>query len=120
MKRENRNFTRVPFRSEALLKSRDTQMRAVVENLSLNGALLKTAETLEVGREVEIEIGLVPPASDVGIQLVGKVARQTADGMAVQFTGMYLDAFQQLEKMLSTALGDRKKIIEEFLEYMAV
>ncbi|MFZ2448393.1 MAG: PilZ domain-containing protein [Syntrophobacteraceae bacterium] len=116
---DRRRFTRVPYTSEAILTGPDIRLRGTVENLSLNGVLMKVPEKPEVGLSVEVEIFLAEPASDVSVVLSGTVVRQTADAAAVEFSGMYLDDYERLRDVIALSLGDRKKVIEEFLEYMA-
>jgi len=81
--------------------------------------LIKVAEKLELGLAVEVEIFLSEPASDVSVVLSGRIVRQTADGVAVEFSGMYLDDYERLRDVLARSLGNKRKVIEEFLEYMA-
>lgn len=115
---EKRKFSRIPFNSIAIVRNRKTQTKAKIENLSLNGVLLQMSERTETGCALELEIFLIEPASDISIKLCGKVLRQTAEGIAVQFTGMYLDDFGRLRDQIATRMGDKGKVIEEFLEYL--
>jgi hypothetical protein len=115
---ERRKFSRIPFNSIAIVRNRKTQTEGEIDNLSLNGVLLKTSEKIETGCDLELEIFLIEPASDISIKLCGKVLRQTSEGIAVQFTGMYLDDFGRLRDQIANRIGDKGKVIEEFLEYL--
>ena len=113
-----RNFSRIPYQSEAVLKVKGGSFKAPIDNLSLNGVLLKTAEKPGLDQDVEITIMLADPASDISLELNGIVARHTEDGLAIRFTGMYLDIFVHLRDLIGENLGDRRKVLEEFLAYM--
>jgi hypothetical protein len=115
----SRNFSRVPYQSEATLKMKDGEFSAQIANLSLNGMLLATAEKPAIGGDVEIAIRLAAPASDVTLDLTGVVARHTDEGFAIRFTGMYLDIFLRLRDLIGDSLGDRRKVLEEFLSFMS-
>lgn len=117
--KDRRRFTRVPFSSEAILKTSEGRVRGTVENLSLNGAFFKMTESLPVGSAVEVEIFLVAPASDISVVLSGSVVRHAPDGLAVGFSGMYLGDFEHLRDAVANSLGDRRKVVCEFLRYMA-
>jgi hypothetical protein len=119
MKPTSRSFSRIPYRSEALLRSKEGEIMAPIENLSLNGVLLKTDLKLDIGKDVEVIIFLADPASDLAVDLNGTVARHIPEGIAVQFTGMYLDTFTRLRDLIGESLGDRRKVIEEFISFMS-
>jgi hypothetical protein len=117
-KKEKRKFSRVPFNSIAILRNRKTLTEGTIENLSLNGVMISMSERIETGQDLEIEIFLIEPASDISIKLNGTVLRQTPEGIAIQFTGMYLDDFGRLRDQIASSLGDKGKVIEEFIEYL--
>jgi hypothetical protein len=116
--KEKRKFSRIPFKSIAIIRGRNLETEGKIENLSLNGVLVNMPERIETGRDLEVEIFLVEPASDISVKLDGKVSRHTPEGMAIQFTGMYLDDFGRLRDRIASVLGDKGKVIEEFLKYL--
>lgn len=118
MDSERRRFTRVPFSSEASLKTSEGRFRGAVENLSLNGAFFKMTDRIPVGKAVEVEIFLAEPASDISFVISGSVIRHTPDGLAIGFSGMFLGDFERLRDAVTTSLGDKQKVICEFLRYM--
>jgi len=115
---ERRKFSRIPFNSIAIVRNRKIQTEGKIENLSLNGVLLKMSERVETGGDLELQIFLIEPAADISIKLCGKVLRQNSEGIAIQFTGMYLDDFGRLRDQIAHRVGDKGKVIEEFLEYL--
>jgi hypothetical protein len=117
--KERRKFSRIPLNSIAIIRNRKAQNEGKIENLSLNGALVNLSERVESGGDLEIEIFVVEPKSDLSIKLNGKVLRQTTEGIAIQFTGMYLDDFGRLRDQIASNLGNKDKVVEEFLEYLS-
>ncbi|MEN6441546.1 MAG: PilZ domain-containing protein [Syntrophobacter sp.] len=115
---ERRKFTRIPFSSRAILTSSDARLSGTILNLSINGTFLKVPQKIDIGRAVEIELFLTGPASDLSVVLSGEVVRHVPDGVAIKFTGMYLDVFERLREVVASGLNDKKKVVEEFLEYM--
>ena len=116
---DRRRFTRAPFSSETIITARDIRVRGMLENLSLKGAMVKVSEKFPIGLAVEVEIFLAEPASDLSVVIGGTVARHAPDGVAIEFSGMYLDGYERLRDVVANSLGDRRKVVEEFLEYMA-
>jgi len=116
---EKRNFARVPFSSKANIRSSDTTISGTIGNVSINGAFVKASQKIEVGRNLEIELFLTEAASDMSIVLSAVVVRHTPDGIGIRFTGMYLDDFERLKEIVANGIGDKKKVVEEFLKYMA-
>lgn len=115
---ERRKFTRIPFSSKAILTSGDIQLSGTITNLSINGTLIKAPPKIDIGRPVEIQLFLTGSASNVSVTLTGEVVRHVSDGLAIKFTGMYLDVFEELRKAVTNGMGDGEKVVAEFLQYM--
>jgi hypothetical protein len=117
-KEERRNFVRVPFKFEAILKSQNAQVRGTIENVSLGGAFINTPGKIEQGTEVGIEILLddLPPV--LSVTLSAKVVRVVPEGIAIQFTGMSMEVFERLRDVIADIHGDKRKVVAEFLKYM--
>jgi hypothetical protein len=115
---ERRNFVRVPFKSKTILKSQDARIEGTIKNLGLAGAFIITPDKIEQDTEVEIEIILDDSPPAVSVILSGKVARLAPEGIAIQFTGMYMDVYEQLRNVIADIHGDKRKVVEEFLKYM--
>ena len=115
---EKRSFVRVPFRSEAILKSCDKKLtRGSIRNLSLGGAFIVTPEDIERDADMEVEIFLDDPPSDLSVNLSAKVVRLLPEGVAIRFTELYLDIFEKLWDVISGNLADKDRV-EEFLRFM--
>jgi hypothetical protein len=115
---ERRNFLRVQFKSETILKSRDVRIEGKIRNLSLAGAFITTREKIEQDTEVEVEIILDDPPPAVSVTLSAKVVRLEPEGVAIQFRGMPMDAYERLRDVISDIHGDKKRVVAEFLKYM--
>jgi len=115
---EKRSFTRVPFQSEAIVKSSDKTILCDLQNLSLNGLFLKTSEKIPVREPVELEILLSGSSSELSICLQGIVVRETEEGVAVQFQKMDLDSFIHLRNVVAYNCEDQTGIMEEFSRYI--
>jgi hypothetical protein len=110
---EKRNFTRVVFRTEALVTIEGRQIRGEVENLSMNGMFLRTTEKVARDESLDIKICLSGASSELSIDLKGNVIRQDDDGIAIQFRGMDLDSFIHLKNTVAYNRGDENEIMEE-------
>lgn len=117
-KLERRNFLRVPFKSETILKYQDVRIEGKIENLSLVGAFVNTPEKIEQDTEIEIEIILEDPPPVVSVILNAKVVRLAPEGIAIKFTGMSMDVYERLRDIIADINGDKKKVVAEFLKYM--
>jgi len=115
---EKRSFTRIPFQSEAIVKCSQKTLVCDLENLSLNGLLLKTPEPISVNEPVELEILLSGSSSELSISLQGIVVRQAEEGVAVQFRKMDLDSFIHLKNVVSYNCGGQADVMEEFSRYI--
>lgn len=115
---DRRKFTRVGFRSLAVVKSRLSQIKATVEDLSLNGTKLKTAHKFDLGKDVQIEILLKSRFSDLWVEILGTVVRHDGDGMAIQFVNMSLDSHLHIRNLISNRLHDGRKTFDEFFAHL--
>ena len=113
-----RSFTRVRFRSLAVVKSRHTEIKGAIEDLSLNGVKLKTTKRFDLGVEVQIRILFRSHFSELWVEILGVVIRHDGNGMVIQFTNMSLDSYIHLRNVISHRLYDGCKVFEEFFAHM--
>lgn len=116
---EKRDFTRVTFKTEAVVDYKGREIRGEVKNLSLKGMFLLTPEKIEKNEEVSAKISLSGASSALFISVTGIVVRVEEDGLAFQLTGMDLDSFIHLKNVISYNEGDEGKIMEEFFKFMS-
>jgi hypothetical protein len=110
---ERRNFTRVTYRAEAIVKSGKRVVKGHSENVSLRGLFFQTSEKFDVGKTVRIKLFLQDQEYPF-VKLAGKVVRQEADGFGVQFAGMNFSTFMDLKQIVSLLVGDETQVISEF------
>ncbi len=115
---ERRNFTRVLFRGEAELRCENKSVRGELNNLSLRGMLVTSAEPCPLGKPVAIRIQLTGATSEVSIRVTGIVVRQQEGEIAIEFTGMDLDSFILLKNVIVYNSDREDMILEEFNNYM--
>jgi hypothetical protein len=110
---ERRNFTRVAFEAEAIIKSGKRILRGRSENVSLKGLFFQTTENLDLGKNVQISLFL-HGQEDVSVRIRGKVVRQQEGGFGVQFGGMNFSTFMHLKTIVSLLVGDEGLVVSEF------
>jgi PAS domain S-box-containing protein len=105
---------RIPVRLQAwytgFVSGREVVQGATV-NLSVRGALLETADPLEVGSKLDMTFRL--PGSDADVKVVGQVAREAESShghprSAVKFLVLRDDARQRLREFVEAGLAPRR------------
>lgn len=115
---EKRRFTRVQVRSLAVIKSRFLEVKAEVQDLSLNGVRLKTTQKFDLGKDVQIRLAFMTASSELWVEVFGVVIRHEDSGMVIQFTNMSIDSYVHLRNMISFFLNDKCKVLSETLVYI--
>jgi hypothetical protein len=115
---EKRNFDRIPFQTKAIVRSKDTTVIGIVENLSLDGIFLKTPEKLNLNRIVKIELLFTGTSSQLSILLDGKIMRHENIGMAIQFKDVDMDAFFHLKNLIAYNTNQVGKLKDEFQRFV--
>ncbi len=115
---EKRNFDRIPFQTKAIVRSKDTTVIGIVENLSLDGIFLKTPEKLNLNRIVKIELLFTGTSSQLSILLDGKIMRHENIGMAIQFKNVDMDAFFHLKNLISYNTNQMGKLKNDFKKFV--
>ena len=107
--------TRVPVRLQAwstgFVPAKDA-IEGVTVNLSVRGALLETAEHLQVGTKLDMSLRL--PANDGEVKVVGQVVREAGGGegrlrSAVKFLVLRDDARRRIRSFVEAGLRPRRK-----------
>lgn len=115
---EKRHFTRIPFKSEAMVQYKDKTFQGEVENLSLKGMFFKAGSEIPLNVPVEIKIFLSGTSSELAINVSGKVVRQDQEGLAVRFEKLDMDSFIHLKNVVAHNTGDEAHVMEEFYSYL--
>ena len=111
---EKRTFARIPFKTKAIVRQKDSTVIGVVENLSLAGIFLKTPERLGLKRLVKIELLFTGTSSQISIILDGKITRHENIGMGIEFRNLDLDAFFHLKNLIAYNTDKIDKVKKEF------
>jgi len=115
---EKRSFARIPFKTKAIVRHKDSTVIGIVENLSLAGIFLKTPEKLALKRVVKIELLFTGTSSEISILLDGKISRHENIGMGIEFKNMDIDAFYHLRNLISYSTDQMEKLKKEFEKFV--
>ncbi|HBE77426.1 MAG TPA: PilZ domain-containing protein [Firmicutes bacterium] len=115
---EKRELTRVAFHIEAIIKYQERTFTGKVENLSLKGMFIQTAENLKLKEPLAISIHLAGDSSDLEIKLNGNVVRVEQSGVGVQFDKIDLDSFIHLRNIVAYNSGDEDNVMNEFVSFV--
>ena len=114
---DNRQFERVDFQAEALIKHSDLSFRGQVENLSLKGMFVRTDQRLNVNETVGITLYFRGTSADMSFSLKGKVVRITDDGIGVNFNKIDLDTLVHAEKGMTGKGHSGKRGLDDYYHF---
>ena len=115
---EKRSFARIPFKTKAIVRHKDSTLIGIVENLSLAGIFLKTPEKLALKRVVKIELLFTGTSSQISILLDGKITRHENIGMGIEFRNIDLDAYFHLKNLIEYNSDKIDKVKDEFRKFV--
>jgi len=114
---EKRQFTRIPFRTEAKIAAGSKVISSNnLRNISLGGAFVEVNEHLPEGEPCVLSVDLIGPASLLRIHVDGYVVRVKDDGMALKFTKIELDSLNHLRHLIKVHAMDPEVVDSEFTE----
>lgn len=118
---EKRRFTRVELKSRARVRAGSTTYEGEMHNLSLSGVFVNAPGKPELGAEVEVEMVLAGPQTELAVELRAKVARHEHDGfgLAYDFASFELDTFLHLRNVIAYLQGDPQQIADEFKQLLS-
>lgn len=105
---EKRTAVRVPFRADILIHHGKKLLRFGGDsvNVSMNGMLIKTNEDIGIGTSCRILIGLSGTQEPLELTIEGRVVRQDASGLGIQFDEMDLDSYTLLKEIVRHNVTD--------------
>ncbi|MDR2560929.1 MAG: PilZ domain-containing protein [Holophagales bacterium] len=112
-----RKFSRVEFKIVATVKHDQREFVGAVSNLSLGGVFLVTDQQLPVGEVADILIALDDQPEN-SVEMTGKVARATEEGIAFNFEKIDYDSFIHLKNLVALNSGDEGKIQGEMVDHV--
>ena len=108
-----RQFSRVNFRVAVTVVAAGRRFSSEVENLSMSGMFMITAEQLQLGEPVEISILLNDTSPKIQVSVTGKVSRIAQNCIGFTFEKIDLDSYTHLKNIVSYNIDDADKIMEE-------
>lgn len=108
-----RKFSRVPFHVVATVTAGKRSFQGAVENLSMNGMFMETAERLPEGEPVTIIISLAGTDPEIKVLFDGRAARLAERGIAFHFEKVDLDSYTHLKNIIAYNMADPEKVMEE-------
>lgn len=118
MEKQNRKFTRVPFRVEATLTTKDAVYSpTAVSNLGVGGCLLEVQGDFTVGAPCELSIALPAAESPARVVVSGEIVRFDEKGLAVRFIGTDPDSLYHLKNIVRYNNPDPEAVEQEFLKH---
>jgi len=99
---ERRQSPRVEFKTEIVLNtpSQSYRLEGSSGDISRKGIYIYTKEDIPVETVCEVKVVLSGAQPPVVIDVKGRVARKTDDGIGVEFREMDLDSFSHLKKII--------------------
>jgi hypothetical protein len=99
---ERRQSTRVDFNTEIYLKtpSQTFRLEGNSRDISQKGIYILTDKDIPVDTMCEIKLVLSGASPPVVLDIIGKVARKTDEGIGVEFKEMDLDSYTHLKNIV--------------------
>lgn len=108
-----RKFSRVIFKVDATIKTKDRQFHGDVKDLSMSGMFMLTGEQLPLGDPVDITIILTGTSPEINVEFSGEVSRIDENGLGFTFKKMDLDSYTHLKNIIAYNIDDAEKVLEE-------
>jgi len=114
-----RQFSRILFDRDVTLKIGNSTIHGEIENLSLQGALLKTEHPLNLQESVDLELRLSGDPDPLILVLQGTVVRCEKDKAALHFTRMDPESFIHLKNIMAYNQGDEAIVRNELADFIS-
>jgi hypothetical protein len=116
---EKRQFSRILFDCDVSIRVGNTAISGQIENLSLQGVLLRTAHPFNLQDIVDIKLQLSGDPDPLVLELQGIVVRCEEGKAGVHFTGMDPDSFVHLKNIVAYNQGDEAVVREELANFIS-
>ena len=114
MSENQRKRTRVHFKTTVNLTGPGIDLKGLdSRDLSLKGIFVETDQKLALGTDVKVTLELSGTSSQVTLKMDARVARQSPDGLGLDFTEVDLDSFHHLRNIVLYNAGDPKEVDTE-------
>jgi hypothetical protein len=100
--KERRQSKRVDFNTEIFLKtpSQTFRLEGNSRDISQKGVYIFTDKDIPIDTVCEIKLVLSGASPPVVLDIVGKIARKTSDGLGIEFKEMDLDSYTHLKNIV--------------------
>lgn len=115
---EQRNFRRIPFHTEAVLKIEGTGYPCELVDLALQGALFKTEQQLPIATSQQAEIGIALSSSELKLEFTGELIHQRGQFYGFIFVAEDATTMGHLRRLLELNIGDGEEVDREFLHWL--
>ena len=115
MRDDKRKRTRVHFKTQVVLKTGVSEIKANAKSsdISMKGLFITTDEKISVGTPCNIEIVLSGTTSRLALTIKAVIARQDKDGLGITFDSMDVDSYFHLKNIVMYNASDPDVIAEE-------
>ena len=113
---DSREFTRIPLKVKALIKSGDKVVHSgETHDLSMKGLFFQTNEKMPIGTECDVTLILGDLETPLQLKLKGRVQRVSGVGVGLKFTEIDLESYPHLKNlvMLNSPGLDMEKVEKE-------
>jgi c-di-GMP-binding flagellar brake protein YcgR len=115
---EQRRFSRIAFTADVRITAGGTTIEARTTDLSLGGMRLSTPERIPEQETVDVLIAVPETCPPCSISARAVVVRHDDQGMGLAFSGMELESFFTLARLISEGLGDQARGARELLDFL--
>lgn len=120
-KDEKRAFSRAFAHNRVEIGSGDDTLTGRLGDIGMNGLFVVTDGTLPTGHEFPVRVFLeISENESLRLNMQGRIARTTGQGMAVEFTEIESDSFEHLRKLVLYNAVEPQKAEREFDEHPGI
>lgn len=114
VRNHQRRRLRVPFQVDVELHVEGHDIISVTsKDISMKGVFIETEEKIEEGRPCSVRISLTGASGIPPLDIKGKVARVTPEGVGVEFLEMDSESFKHLRNIVAYNFGDADEVDDE-------
>jgi hypothetical protein len=118
---DNREFTRVPAKVKVEIVTREgVFFTRTTRNLSMSGLYVEGHEQLPAGTECRLRLFLGEDRNATCIEILGRILRTDADGMAVEFAQIEVEGFDHLRNLVLLNTTRVQQVEEEFRSHLGI
>lgn len=115
MRKERREKTRVPFKTEVVVKAGDSEIvsNAFSKDISIKGMFIETDVKIPAGTPCVIEIKLTGTSSKLSLRMTGNIVLQNKSGLGIVFNSIDYDSYFHLKNLLMYNASDPAALEKE-------